>query len=37
MLWRMPSIAKLSSACACAATASRRVGAWVTSLAIIGS
>ncbi len=37
MLWRMPSIAKASSACAWAAIASDRVGAQVTSLAIIGS
>jgi hypothetical protein len=37
MLWRMPSIAKASSACACASIAAARVPAWVTSLAIIGS
>ena len=37
MLWRMPSMAKASSASACAAIAAARVGAWVTSLAIIGS
>ena len=37
MLWRMPSIAKASSAEACASIAAARVSAWVTSLAIIGS
>ena len=37
MLWRMPSIAKASSAAACASIASARVGACVTSFAIIGS
>ena len=37
MLWRMPSIAKASSAVACASIAASRVGACVTSLAIIGS
>jgi hypothetical protein len=37
MLWRMPRIANASSAAACALIASPRVGAWVTSFAIIGS
>ena len=37
MLWRMPSMTKASSAFDCAAIAAARVGAWVTSLAIIGS
>ena len=37
MLWRMPSIAKASSASACASIAASRVFACVTSLAIIGS
>ena len=37
MLWRMPSIAKASSARDWAAIAASRVAACVTSLAIIGS
>ena len=37
MLWRMPSMAKASSASPCDSMASARVGAQVTSLAIIGS